>query len=97
MRYDKDREDLYKKAIKVFGHEAQILMVFEEMGELMQAISKYDRGVWDLESLAEEIADVSIMMEQLCVLYNIRDLVHRKQNSKLFALDSLIREKLSDI
>lgn len=97
MRYDKNREDLYKKAISCFGKEAQQMMAIEEMGELIQAISKYDRDIWDIESLAEEIADVSIMMEQLCVLHNIRDLVHRKQNSKLFALDSVVRENESEL
>lgn len=65
-------EELYKAAVQKFGERAQILVAIEEMSELTKALLKYIRhedfnqGDYDdiVESIAEERADVSIMLNQ---------------------------------
>ncbi|MEG1562859.1 MAG: hypothetical protein RR365_03910 [Bacteroides sp.] len=68
---------LYEGAVGKFGAHAQILMVVEEMSELTKALLKYIRhedfgqgNVEDvLQSIAEERADVGIMLAQLDVIF----------------------------
>lgn len=70
-------EELYKAAVQKFGERAQILVAIEEMSELTKALLKYIRhedfnqGDYDdiVESIAEERADVSIMLNQLAVIF----------------------------
>lgn len=73
----KDASELYAKAVQKFGERAQILVAIEEMSELTKALLKYIRhedfnqGDYDaiVESIAEERADVEIMLEQLNVIF----------------------------
>ena len=67
-------KELLNKAIDTYGIEEQLLQTVEECAELIQAINKWRRSK-DLEStkdavehLAEETADVIIMMEQLKII-----------------------------
>lgn len=58
-----------KKAIDTYSPLMQSVVAMEEMGELIQQISKELRGKGDIDHLAEEIADVQIMLDQLCMIY----------------------------
>ncbi|OPZ65918.1 MAG: hypothetical protein BWY85_00277 [Firmicutes bacterium ADurb.Bin506] len=68
---------LYEKAVEKFGERAQVLMAVEEMSELTKALLKYTRNTDFghgnrndiLKSIAEERADVSIMLNQLEVIF----------------------------
>ena len=53
-------------AIKTFGDKAQEGVAIEECSELIQAISHKHRG--REHNIAEEIADVEIMLEQLKII-----------------------------
>lgn len=53
---------LYEKALDKFGNQNQKLKLIEEMAELTQAIIKDS-------NIAEEIADVQIVLDQLKLLY----------------------------
>ena len=69
-----------------YGREAQMGVAQEECAELIQAISKARRkGATDDSRghLAEEIADVRIMCEQLTKLFNLDLAVARKIDQKL--------------
>ncbi|CUN12296.1 MazG nucleotide pyrophosphohydrolase domain-containing protein [Turicibacter sanguinis] len=59
-----------KKAVETFGADLQQMVAIEEIGELLQAISKRARGKDNRDNLAEEIADVEIMLEQLKYIHN---------------------------
>lgn len=48
-------------------------MAIEEMSELTKEICKDFRGKLDREHLIEEIADVTIMIYQLLMMYEIGD------------------------
>ena len=65
--------DTYKKAIKTYGKKAQKLMAIEGMSELTKEICKDFRGMLDREHLIEEIADVTITIYQLLMMYEIGD------------------------
>ena len=62
-------EEIYKKAIAQYGVEPQRKMAIEEMAELMNALMKFDRGRNTVDDIIEEIADVTIMMSQLAIIY----------------------------
>ena len=63
--------DVYLEAIKTFGALPQMVIVMEECSELQKEISKIIREKGNLENLAEEIADVEIMIEQLKYMYKL--------------------------
>ena len=55
--------EIFLSAIKTFGEREQENVAMEECAELIQAIAHKHRGRKD--NIAEEIADVEIMLEQL--------------------------------
>ena len=61
-------------ALYHYGGQAQITMVFEEMAELQDVLCKFLRGRVDGDTcanIAEEIADVGIMLDQMRLLFNV--------------------------
>lgn len=60
-----DYEETLALAVKKHGALPQIGMLYEEMGELMTAINQWTRGRVQIERVAEEMADVCIMLQQL--------------------------------
>ena len=67
-----EKERLYKKVIDHWGEELQFGMLTEEVGELFQAINRYRRGrTTNTDNIAEEIADVRLMLEQMEFMFNI--------------------------
>ena len=66
---DMDRRKLYARALREYGPEAQKLMLIEEIGELLNAFAKFPRKRARAEEIVEELADVSIMVEQMAQLY----------------------------
>ncbi len=79
-----EREKVYRKAIELYGAEAQIHMVIEEMSELTKELCKSFRpGGTTLEKIADECADVTIMMEQLRLIFDFNDLVCEHMDAKV--------------
>lgn len=66
-----DIKAICKQAVEKYGNNAQMDMVIEECSELIQAISKNKRGKNNRQNIAEEIADVEIMLEQLKIIMDI--------------------------
>jgi len=67
-------EDIYIKAVETFGIESQIDIAIEEMSELIKEFIKRRRGRSNKTEIIEEIADVTIMMNQLTHYYGVRDI-----------------------
>ena len=61
--------EVYRKAITHFGKNHQIAKALEELGELQVALARYLVGRGDPENIAEELADVEIMCEQLEMIF----------------------------
>lgn len=79
-----------QSAIYKYGGERQKKKLFEEMAELMQAICHTDDGKDDKWHIAEEIADVQIMLEQMIFLYGIRGEVNRQHELKIKRLNDRV-------
>lgn len=90
-----DRE-VFETALKTWGTGAQIVMVFEEMSELQKELCKSVRGKDNAEKIAEEIADVQIMLEQMIILYNCEDAVKEYRRSKIERLKIRLGIKEAD-
>lgn len=67
--------DVIKAAIEANGNDYQLCVAMEECAELVQAISKYKRyGTGEAqEHIAEEIADVLIVIDEVKQICNITD------------------------
>ena len=59
----RDEPYVLEKAIETFGPEHQQLVAIEEMSELQKELCKRYRGFENHEHIAEEIADVEIVLE----------------------------------
>ena len=66
-----------------YGIKSQSLIAIEEMSELTKELCKDQRGYNRLKEITEELADVSIMVEQLICLYDCNDEVSKMIDYKL--------------
>lgn len=78
------------RAIDTFGEESQMLMVIEEMSELAKEISKRFRGENNNDHIAEEIADVEIMLDQLKLITGTAHKAEWYRDQKLKRLEKRI-------
>lgn len=62
---------IFEKAIETYGADLQKQVAIEEMAELTKEICKDFRGKGNREHIVEEIVDVSMMLEQLQIIYGI--------------------------
>lgn len=85
-----ERKKVYEHAIDKYGIKPQMMMVIEEMSELTKAICKFfrvpgyvepDEGV--IDAIAEETADVTIMLEQLRLILGINENVCEHMDQKI--------------
>ena len=91
---DKEQQNtIFNQAIDFFGFESQKIMAIEEMSELTKELTKELRNRGNVENIADELADVEIMLAQLKIIYNIHDLVEQHKDFKLNRLAASI-EKL---
>lgn len=88
---NKRNKEIYKKAITKYGLYAQIDMVFEEMSELQKELCKFKRGKSNISNIAEEIADVKIMLEQMALAFDIEDKVELQKDLKIKRLEERIK------
>ncbi len=78
------RKVVYDAAIAHYGTESQIWMAVEEMSELLKELAKGRRpGGTTAEALVDEIADVTIMMEQLRLIFNVNQPVQDRIDYKV--------------
>ena len=85
-----DRKKVYQAALRKWGADLQTMMAVEEMSELTKEICKIKRGKMDLDALADEIADVTIMLEQLREIYGLNDAVCDHMDAKILRLHSRV-------
>jgi NTP pyrophosphatase (non-canonical NTP hydrolase) len=91
-------------AVKKWGLKFQFMMLFEEMGELTKTCTKYLRYTWDRELLdggkieefkdhiAEEIADVYILLCQIMIALYLEERVNYWIDFKTKRLQELIND-----
>ncbi len=81
-----DESKVLQRALDTYGSLPQIVMVFEEMSELQKELCKYLRGKYSPANIAEEIADVEIMLEQMKMLFCCADDVRDGRRRKVARL-----------
>jgi NTP pyrophosphatase (non-canonical NTP hydrolase) len=82
----------FAKAINTYGKSTQLILAIEEMAELTKEICKSMRGEKDKSAFLEEIADVSIMLDQLCFMFDIsQDELDTEKEAKLRRLESRMK------
>lgn len=74
---------IYRTALETYGAEHQTKKLFEEIGEFQEALCKYNDGRDTLDHVAEELADVQIMLEQMTILHGCGALVDVWKRLKL--------------
>ena len=82
---------LLQRAIDTNGPINQVVKAFEEQGELAQALAKLavNTGAPNpdynqmADHVAEEIADVRIMLEQVCMIFDIEERAQQWRYHKL--------------
>ena len=85
--------DTLKRALKVWGKDAQMLQVIEEMSELTKEILKnVNRKKNNIAELIEETADVEIMLEQLKENYQIAEAVAAYKKEKIKQIEQRLNE-----
>ena len=93
--------DIYRRAEKLWGVKAQLGMLQEEAAEVIVAVShvlrsRTDDGLYFShecgEKLAEEIADLEIMLEQFRTMSGLKHVVDRYRNEKLVRLANRIKK-----
>lgn len=86
-----DIDPVAEKAVQHFGYTAQLAKSIEELSELILAIAKAHNG-GSCVSVIDEIADVTIMVRQLRIIYG-KDLVDQRIEYKLGRLMDRIMKK----
>ena len=80
------RLELYKRAITTWEQIPQVFMLYEETGKLSEAMAKYMRGRYNEDEVITELADVSIMVEQIASMLNY-DKFEKEKERKLLRLE----------
>lgn len=88
----KERKEVYLAAKDAFGHTTQLTVALEELSEAQKEICKVLRGQGDLSRLAEEIADATIMLEQLREMFGLNDEVCQVMDEKVHRLRHTIEK-----
>ena len=83
-----ERCKTYTNAMLAFGERNQMIVAIEELSECQKEICKILRGGEDYRHLAEEIADATIMLEQMRYIFGLNELVCEKMDQKIMRLDA---------
>lgn len=86
-----ETKKLFQKAINTWGVEAQTTMLFEEIGELTAAMAQYIRGRKNESDVITELADVSIMVEQIALIFGYEKYEEEK-DKKLIRLKERLKK-----
>ena len=78
-----ERVAVYEKAIARNGVLLQAIVALEELSEAQKEICKLLREEGSVDHLAEEVADATIMLEQLRIMFGINDSVSSYMDAKV--------------
>lgn len=87
-----ERQKTYSNAYIAYGEVTQMVVALEELSECQKEICKYLRGFGNAGNLAEEIADATIMLEQLRYFLGLNDMVCEKMDQKIMRLDARLKK-----
>lgn len=86
-----EKRHLYNEVLNKWGIINQVFMVMEECGELLNILAKAKRDRAGKDEIITELADVSIMVEQMAFFYGEKDFLIEKER-KLQRLKKRLEE-----
>lgn len=84
-----ERAEVYARAREKWGAEKQYIVAIEEMSEVIKALTKWlrcdtcDESATVIPSIIEEVADATIMLEQIRLFLGINDKVCKAMDAKI--------------
>lgn len=88
-----ERRRIYCEAIEKYGEEHQCNKFDEELGEFLTEYGRIRNGANNLAAFAEELADLTIMLEQLAMIYGVEDEMAEQMDYKVRRLHGRIMGK----
>ena len=86
------RDEILKKALQHYGANSQRIVAIEEMSELTKELCKVARCEENASHIAEEIADVRIMLDQLEIMFDCAGAAAAYQAAKVERLRKRLEE-----
>ena len=87
-----ENKETYEEALRLWGIEDQIFMLMEETSELVNAICKLRRGRVELPDVVTELADVSIMVEQMILAFDVESAFVEEKARKIERLKERLKK-----
>lgn len=98
-QFPKMQSNILKSTIEAYGQMSQVDMAIEEMSELTKALCKErrtqfmpDKHTKAIDNIIEEIADVSIMLSQLILMFDSNGAVQHQVDCKVTRLAERLTE-----
>lgn len=88
-----ERAKVYTDALAIFGPSEQLIVALEELSEAQKEICKALRGKCNSAHLAEEVADATIVLEQVRQIFDINESVCEMMDSKILRLQKNIQKE----
>lgn len=73
MNFIISQKEQLQEIVNHYGADHQKDKLFEEMAELQKEVCKEKDGKGDISHIAEELADVYVMLQQMQLIYGITD------------------------
>lgn len=87
-----ERQKVYADALETFGVNTQLVVALEELSEIQKEVCKALRGFTHPAQVAEEIADATIMLEQLRYIFQVGPAVDQMVDRKIARLVQRIND-----
>lgn len=87
-----ERAKVYTDALNTFGANLQLVVALEELSEVQKEICKALRGGANIYHLAEEVADATIMLEQVRQIFAINAEVCKAMDGKVLRLQQRVED-----
>ena len=87
------RAKVYADALDTYGLTGQLLKALEELTEVQLEIYRIMEGRPNVMHLAEEVADATLMLEQVRLMFGINEEVCEFMDAKVLRLQNFINAK----
>jgi phosphoribosyl-ATP pyrophosphohydrolase len=84
-------DQIFLKALQKRGAKFQMDMAVEECAEFIVAAKQFQRGRCEKDAVIDEIADVSIMMLQMAIMFSVNK-VKKRMVHKMNRLEKRVDE-----
>lgn len=84
--------EILQENIDFNGVRTEVDVAIEEMAELTKELCKHRRGSLNILNIAEEIADVQIMLEQLTMIFGCGEIVAEQLDAKIARIARNLRK-----